>query len=85
MGTHMKTTVDIADDLLLRAKEEAKSSETTLRRLIETGLRLVLERRAASKKIPIEPVTVSGRGLQPEFRDGGWESLRSAIYDDRPE
>jgi len=70
MGAHMKTTC---------------RSETTLRRLIEMGLRLVLERRADSREIHIQPVTVGGRGLQPEFRDGSWESLRSAIYVDRPE
>ena len=38
MAPNMKTTVDIADDLLLRAKQEAKSSQTTLQSLIEEGL-----------------------------------------------
>jgi hypothetical protein len=33
--TQMKTTIDIADDLLLRAKQQARSSHTTLRSLIE--------------------------------------------------
>lgn len=44
MVTHMKTPIDIADDLLLRAKREAEASRTTLRSLIEEGLRPVLER-----------------------------------------
>ena len=44
MVAHMKTTIDIADDLLLRAKQEAKASQTTLRSLIEAGLREILGR-----------------------------------------
>ena len=64
MVTHMKTTVDIADDLLLRAKREAEASQTTLRSLIEEGLREVLGRKALSKQKSIKPVTFRGRGLQ---------------------
>ena len=80
MVTHMKTTVDIADDLLLRAKREAEASQTTLRSLIEEGLREVLGRKALSKQKPIKFVTFRGRGLQPEFRGKGWDTIRDAIY-----
>lgn len=80
MVTHMKTTVDIADDLLLRAKREAEASQTTLRSLIEEGLREVLGRKASSTQKPIKPVTFRGRGLQPEFRGKGWDAIRDAIY-----
>ena len=80
MVTHMKTTVDIADDLLLRAKREAKASQTTLRSLIEEGLREVLGRKALSKQKPIKPVTFRGKGLQPAFRGKGWDAIRDAIY-----
>lgn len=78
--THMKTTVDIADDLLLRAKREAEASHTTLRSLIEDGLREVLSRKAAAKRRPVKPVTFRGKGLQREFRGKGWEAIRDAIY-----
>jgi hypothetical protein len=77
--THMKTTIDIADDLLLRAKQEARSSHTTLRSLIEEGLREVLGR-AGAKRRPIKPVTFRGKGLQREFRGKGWDSIRDTIY-----
>ncbi|MFM7206304.1 MAG: DUF2191 domain-containing protein [Planctomycetaceae bacterium] len=80
MVTHMKTTVDIADDLLLRAKREAEASQTTLRSLIEEGLREVLGRKSLSKRKPIKPVTFRGRGLQPEFRGKGWDAIRDAIH-----
>lgn len=80
MVTHMKTTVEIGDDLLLRAKREASESGTTLRRLIEEGLREVLARRGAGKGKRVAPVTFRGKGLRPEFRGAGWESIRDAVY-----
>ncbi len=82
MVTHMKTTVDIADDVLLRAKAFAEESETTLRRLIEEGLRRVLDQAESPESGQIEWVTFKGKGLQPEFRDKGWDSIRDAIYND---
>jgi hypothetical protein len=78
----MKTTVDIADDLLLRAKQEAKAGRTTLRSLIEAGLREVLGRRSAARRPRIKPVTFRGKGLQPEFKGKGWDAIRDAIYGD---
>jgi hypothetical protein len=41
--THMKTTVEIADDLLMAAKQRALEQRTTLKALIEAGLRHSLE------------------------------------------
>ena len=80
MVTHMKTTIDIADDLLLRAKQEAKASQTTLRSLIEAGLRERLGRSSPSTRRPVEPETYRGEGLQAEFRGKGWDAVREAVY-----
>jgi hypothetical protein len=64
----MKTTVDLPDDLLIRAKKRAAETRTPLRLLIERGLRRELaasrgtgERRGARK---IRWVTAPG-GLPP--------------------
>jgi hypothetical protein len=42
MGINMKTTLDVSDALFYSAKEFAKESQTTLRALVEEGLRRVL-------------------------------------------
>jgi hypothetical protein len=47
----MKTTIEIADDLIQRAKAIQKRDSVTLRALVEDGLRLVLEQHAK----PVKP------------------------------
>lgn len=77
----MKTTVNLPDELLRQAQELARRERTTLKELIETGLRSVLEQRTGSEPgFVLEDVSVDGTGLRPEFRGAGWEQLRDAIY-----
>ena len=63
----MKTTVELPDDLLVAAKKHAVDSRSTLRALIERGLRREL-REAGSRRAPRQPgirwVTVDG-GVPP--------------------
>lgn len=47
----MKTTIDIADDLIERARTIQVRDQMTLRALVEEGLRLTLEKRAR----PVKP------------------------------
>lgn len=54
----MKTTIDIADDLIDRARLIQKRDSVTLRALVEEGLRLVLDRQAAVKPYTFQPVVV---------------------------
>ena len=81
MGSHMKTTIEIADDLLVRAQLVAKRRRTTLRALTEEGLRLVLakEQKGSAKKLP-PLVTFRGRGPTADFKDWNWDNLRDEIY-----
>ena len=67
----MKTTIELPDDLLVRAKKRAAELRRTLRDLIERGLRAELDRSAARprKRAKIRFV-VSDGGLGPELESG---------------
>jgi hypothetical protein len=83
MVTHMKTTIEIAEPLLERAKRLAAKERTTLRELVETGLRKVLDERRAQEEFTLRDVRVQGSGLAPEFQGASWERIRDTIYDGR--
>lgn len=79
----MKTTVDITASLLVSAKKLAAQRGTTLRALIETGLRRVLDDTERGEPFRLRDESFAGRGLQPEFREGSWERIRDAAYEGR--
>lgn len=79
----MKTTVVLPDALVHEAQEIARRDRTTLRDLIETGLRMELRERTNEPDFVLRDASVNGDGLQPEFRDYRWEQVRDAIYGDR--
>lgn len=78
----MKTTVEISDDLLKRSQQIAKREGTTLRAILEEGLRLALKARQTRRPSEFEFPTFGQGGLNEEFRDAPWESIRDAIYRD---
>jgi hypothetical protein len=62
----MRTTIDIPDDLLAKAKRIAAESKRPLRAVIEDALREALTRRRHSAKCaPVSLPTFHGGGLQP--------------------
>jgi hypothetical protein len=77
----MKTTVDIPEPLLEQAKRVAAQRSTTLRELVEAGLRHVIREQRRSGTFVLRDVRVGGRGLQPEFRGANWAQVRDAIYE----
>jgi hypothetical protein len=78
MVTHMKTTIDISDNLLIRAKKRAREKHITLRSLIEESLAASLDQPLPTKRVV--PVTFKGKGLSRDFEDASWEKIRDAIY-----
>ena len=74
----MKTTVDIADDLLIRAKKMAREKNTTLRNLIEQALSDVLNQQ--DEKVEVKLVTMNGKGLNPDFVGKSWDRILDEIY-----
>ena len=83
MGTHMKTTIEISDAIFERAKALAAREGTTVRALVEDGLRQILKSRKQTAPFRLRDAAFGGSGLQPEFRDADWNRIRAALYEDR--
>jgi len=81
--TRMKTTVEISDALAEEAKALAARQKTTVRALIEAGLRHVLRERRRRTRFQLRDAAFRGRGLQAEFRDGDWQRIREAAFEGR--
>jgi Bacterial antitoxin of type II TA system, VapB len=80
----MKTTVEISDLLLEEARKLALREGTTLRTLIEQGLRTVIaERRQRAGAFRLRKVSFRGQGLQPGVAGASWERLREMSYEAR--
>ncbi len=80
----MKTTIDIADPLLAEARRLAEREGTTLRALVEAGLRDVLKaRRPGSPRFQLKLVTFAGDGLRDDVEEGSWERVRELAYEGR--
>lgn len=83
MGTHMKTTVEIAEDLLRAAKAVAGKERTTLRALLEEGLRWALDKRKRRHAFRLRDASVRGKGVQQGVVEGDWSTVRDRIYEGR--
>jgi hypothetical protein len=83
MGGHMKTTIEISDALLEEAKRTANREHTTLRRLVEQGLRQVLVQRRRREHFRLRKATFKGKGLSAEASGGDWNRLRELAYEGR--
>jgi hypothetical protein len=83
MGSCMKTTLDIADPLLKEAKAMARTQGTTVRALVEQGLRMALAERRNNRKFRLRDASVDGKGLHPDASSRSWDELRERIYEGR--
>jgi hypothetical protein len=77
----MKTTIDIADSLLEQTKRLAARRGTTVRALVEQGLRRVIAEKQRDATFRFQPVT-DGRGKLP-YDGMNWDSVRDLIYEGR--
>lgn len=84
MGRRMKTTIELPDDLLKEAKNVASAERTTLRALIEEGLRHVLvRRRTKTDRFVLREASVPGQGVRDGIDEGNWDQIRERIYEGR--
>ncbi len=80
----MKTTIEISDAILRRAKQLAARRNTTLREVIESALRDALEREApGAHKREVKTHTFRGRGLQAGLSWDDWSTIRDLAYEGR--
>ncbi len=85
MVRNMKTTIDIPTPLLEQAKTVAAEEGTTLRRLVEEGLRLVVEQHSRPAGFKLRSVHFRGDGVQPGVELERWDQIRGLIYQGRGE
>jgi Arc/MetJ family transcription regulator len=79
----MKTTIDVSDALLARAKRHARRVGKPLRALVEEGLRRVLESGSAPAGYRLPDRSVGRRGKPNPLERLSWQDLRDEIYGGR--
>lgn len=79
----MKTTLDISDPLIREAKVMAQREGTTLRELVERGLKLALQERRVRTRFRLRDASVDGKGLSREARKLSWDEIRAMAYHGR--
>ena len=83
MANHMKTTIDISDALYKEARRVAHDEHTTVKALVEEGLRRALTEHKHCDPFKLRKTTFKGKGLQPDFSGASWEQIRGAAYEGR--
>jgi hypothetical protein len=77
----VKTTLDIQDVLLLRAKRLSKRTGKPLRALVEEGLQHVLSNQSGRSKTYLPPDCSVGDPSAPNpLESWSWQDLRDEIY-----
>lgn len=76
----VKTTIDISDALLARAKRHARAVGKPLRALVEEGLRCVLEQDAGHEAYHLPDRAVGTPGSENPLERYSWQDLRDEIY-----
>lgn len=83
MVGRMKTTIQIPDSLFEEARKLAHRERTTLKALVEQGLRRIISERKRRNGFRLRKVTFNGQGLQPHLAGASWEHIRELSYESR--
>ena len=76
----MKTTLEIQDELLLRAKRYARQTRRPLRAVVEEGLRQVLAVPPSRTRYRLPDRSVGRAGAEDPLEAYSWQDLRAMIY-----
>ena len=78
----MKTTLEIHNELLTRAKRHAQETRRPLRAVVEEGLRLVLSTETAPEPYVLPDHSFGGPEVHDPLAAYTWPELRDLIYGD---
>ena len=59
----------------------AQREGTTIRALVEEGLRQVLGKRGEKSTFRLRKVAFGGEGLHPDLEGAAWDEIRRRIYE----
>jgi CRISPR/Cas system-associated protein Csm6 len=79
----MKTTIQIPDSLFEEARKLAHTERTTMKALVEEGLRRIISERQRRGKFRLRKASFKGEGLQPHIAGASWDQIREQIYEGR--
>ena len=80
MASHMKTTVHIPDSLFSEAQKLAARENTTLKALVQEGLRKVVDEHRKAKPFRLRRASFKGDGINPDLAQAPWERIRDMAY-----
>jgi len=83
MASHMKTTIQIPDSLFDEARRLAEREHTTLKALVEQGLRRTVAERRRQGAFRLRKASFKGKGLQVRVAGASWEQIREMSYEGR--
>lgn len=78
----MKTTIDLQDQLLMRAKRHARRTGRPLRAVVEEGLRLVLSDSGPAKSYVMPDLRAGDPDARNPLDAYSWSELRAVIYNE---
>jgi hypothetical protein len=83
MASRMKTTIQIPDSLFVEACKLAHREQTTLKALVEEGLRRIIAERNRYKDFHLRKATFKGNGLQPHLGTAACDYIGELGYEGR--
>lgn len=83
MVAHMKTTIQIPDVLFEEVRKLAHQEKTTMKVIVEEGLRRIISERKRRSSFKLRKVTFKGNGLQPHLAGTSWDQILQLSYEGR--
>ena len=77
----MKTTIDIHDELLVRAKRHARETGRPLRAVVEEGLRLALSAPETAESYRLPDLSIGDPTDDDHLEAYSWQDLSETIYE----